>query len=149
MNNFLSSPAGRMCVGALCVLGVVAIVLSIRSNLGPNEALSDANNPWFINAETGYTFHHALTAGMEYPVKCPDTGKTTGYTAELCYWTKDGHVKKDPTPVLLNKDKGKSEPTFCPDCGRLVRFHNPLAVEGHSPPPTESEYMARQAQAGN
>lgn len=80
---------------------------------------------------------------MTYPVKCPDTGKETGYEAELCYWTKDGHPKDEPIPVLLNKYKGDPGPTFCPDCGRLVVYHNPLAVEGHTPPPTEEEYRAR------
>lgn len=143
MRAFLSTPLGRCVSVILCLVGLIAIGWSIHSNLGPDPAVSAANNPLFINAETGKVFRCKLTAGMNIPVKCPDTGKETGYEAELCFWTKDGRVKNDPTPVLLNEHKGLPGPTFCPDCGRLVVHHNPMAVEGGRPPPTEREYRGR------
>jgi hypothetical protein len=129
-----------MAVAILACFG--SIGWSIWSRVAPNSALEAANDPIFIDAKTGYVFRCKLTAGMSYPVISPDTGQRTGYEAELCYWTKDGQVKKTPTPVLLNQFRGISGPTFCPDCGRLVVAHNPMAVEGHKPPPTEAEYWA-------
>ena len=75
-------------------------------------------------------FRYEIKIGDSVPVKAP-SGEKSGYPAELCYWTKDGQPKEDPTPVLLNQYVGKSGPTFCPDCGRLVVNHNPVAVAGH------------------
>ena len=115
---------------------------SLWSFLRPSDAEAAVSNSVFIDADTGYVFHSKVSIGMKYPVVSPDTGKANGYSAELCYWTKDGHVKSDPTPVLLNMYRGKSDPTFCPDCGRLVVQNNPPAVEGQRPPPTEAEYKA-------
>jgi hypothetical protein len=142
MGDFLASTRGRVFAALLVVAAIGAVGWTIWWNFGTDAAVADANDPIFIDAETGVIFHKALTAGMTYPVTSPDTGKQTGYEAELCYWTKDGHVKSDPTPVLLNIYRGIPGPTFCPDCGRLVVAHNPLAVEGHKPPPTEAEYRA-------
>ncbi len=79
---------------------------------------------------------------MHIPVKSPFTGKETGYKAELCFWTKDGSTKTDPTAVLMNDDVGKPGPTFCPDCGRLVVHHNPVPGPHSKPPPTREEYEA-------
>ena len=56
------------------------------------------------------------------------------------FWTKDGKPKQDPTPVLLNSWIGKSGPTFCPDCGRLVVGHNPIPGPNSKPPPTKADY---------
>ena len=77
------------------------------------------------------------------PVESPYTNRPTGYEAELCYWTKDGKMRSEPYPVLLNSHARKPEPTFCPDCGRLVVPLNPAPSEGQSPPPTQPEYAAR------
>jgi hypothetical protein len=145
MDSFLSGNRGRLGLMAVAVLAVAGILWLVWADLKSNPSLDMANDPIFINAETGKVFHLKVTAGMSYPVICPDTGKATGYEAELCYWTKDGHVKDDPTPVLLNSVIGQPGPTFCPDCGRLVVVHNPPAVEGHKPPPTKDEYLAAQA----
>ena len=76
------------------------------------------------------------------PAKAP-SGGNTGYPSEKCYWTKDGKIKTEPTYVLLNIYKNSSEPTFCPDCGRLVVSHNPAPVAGRSAPPTKGEYQKR------
>jgi hypothetical protein len=147
MKDFLSGSTGRNVKIALVVVFLLVAGWLIWANLKPSEAVATANDPLFIDAETGKTFHKKIEAGMSYPVISPDTGKATGYEAELCYWTKDGHVKSDPTPVLLNMYRGVSGPTFCPDCGRLVVQNNPIAVEGHKPPPTQAEYQGAPPQA--
>ena len=85
--------------------------------------------------------------GDKIPVKAP-SGKNSGYLAEFCYWNKDGTAKKEPTPVLLNRYKGKPDPTFCPDCGRLVTAFNPPPRPGVKPPPTEDEMKARKPAPG-
>jgi hypothetical protein len=110
--------------------------------LGPSEAESLASDRYFIDSKTMKPFRHNLTIGDQIPCKAPSGGQT-GYPAELCYWTKDGKPKESPTPVLLNEFAGKTGPTFCPDCGRLVIAHNPLPGPNAKPPPIEAEYKAR------
>jgi hypothetical protein len=112
-----------------------------------DPSIAAAESPLFVNVQTGKTFHEALSVGMVFPVKSPDTGDMSGYPAELCYWTKDGSPKKDPTAVALNSYLGKPEPTFCPDCGRLVVEHNPLPGPGVRPPPTREEYISMHGSA--
>jgi len=96
----------------------------------------------FIDAKTGKPYSIELKEGMPFPAPAP-SGGNTGYPAEKCYWTKDGKEKKDPTYVLLNRFVAKPEPTFCPDCGRLVVGHNPRPGDGVRPPPTQEEYSKR------
>lgn len=143
VREFLKTSGGRAISIVLVALCILAAAWSIWSNVGLNAATKDLNSPLFIDSETGQTFHMALKVGMSIPVISPYTGRRTGYEPEFCYWTKDGHVKKVPTPVLMNDEVGKPGPTFCPDCGRLVVHHNPMAIEGHRPPPTKAEYEAR------
>jgi hypothetical protein len=140
--EFFESKQGRFTAIAIVLLGIAAAGWSIWRSVRTDPSISVLESPLFIDSVTGQTFHMKLEAGMHVPVKSPYTGENTGYMAELCYWTKDGHVKSDPTPVLMQQDLGKPGPTFCPDCGRLVVYHNPMAVEGHTPPPTQEEYMA-------
>jgi hypothetical protein len=83
--------------------------------------------------------------GQSIPIKAP-SGNNSGYPAELCYWTKDGQAKTDPTPVLLNVLVGKPGPTFCPDCGRLVVGHNPRPGAGVKAPMTQEEWKKRHSQ---
>ena len=99
----------------------------------------------FVDVETGKGFHQKLSADLVVPCRAPDTGKMAGYPAELCYWTRDGRPKADPTPVALNDTLGKPGPTFCPECGRLVVHHNPAPGPGVAPPPTRAEYDRRHA----
>jgi len=40
----------------------------------------------------------------------------------------------------MNTYIGKPEPTFCPDCGRLVVARNPVAQPGMRPPPTREQW---------
>jgi hypothetical protein len=134
---------------AAAVIVIIAVGIfaynQVRSLFGQSDAAAHANDRIFVCSETGKSFHVTLNASTQVPARSPYSGKNTGYPAELCYWTADGHVKSDPTPVLLNVYIGKSGPTFCPDCGRLVVGHNPRAQPGMNPPPTKAEYEARYA----
>ena len=129
--QFLEGTGGKIAAGVLLVIAAVAVVFAVRSVMGPSEAVAAANTRTFIDAETGKPFQHELTEGESLPVRAP-SGKESGYPAELCYWTKDGQVRNDPYPVLLNEALGKPGPTFCPDCGRLVVGHNPRPHPGAS-----------------
>jgi hypothetical protein len=141
--EFINTSGGKIAGSIGCIVLVVVAVYEIHSFMSPDATVAFANDPLFIDSETGKTFRVPLRDGMTIPVVNPSTGKATGYKAELCYWTKDGKPKTDPTPVLMNDDVGKPGPTFCPDCGRLVVHHNPMAKLGWRPPPTEAEWHAQ------
>jgi hypothetical protein len=142
IREFLRSPAGRITAIVLILVGVGALFFSLQGFFGRSEAASIASERTYICAETGKPFEHKLVRGERPPVESPHSGKPTGYPAELCYWTADGHVASKPTPVLLNEYAGVKAPTFCKVCGRLVIPHNPMAREGMTPPPTQAEYQA-------
>jgi hypothetical protein len=141
VREFLRGPGGRGAAIGVLVLGLATAGWSIWRNAAPDATIAEANSPLFIDSETGQTFHATLKVGMEIPVNSPYTGRATGYKAELCYWNKDGTPRTDPTAVLMNSDIGKPEPTFCPDCGRLVVPHNPLPTPGMPPPPTKAQWL--------
>lgn len=138
--EFLRTGGGQAVAIGVGVVGLIAIVWSIRSNLGPSEAASLSRERIYVCSETGKPFKVKLTAETKIPVRSPHSGKDTGYPAELCFWTKTGEVNKEPTAVLLNQAVGKRGPTFCPDCGRLVTAYNPPPMPGGKPPPTKQEY---------
>lgn len=143
VREFLQTPAGTGVAigGTVVLLGVMLWV--ILGSLGGSEAAALSRDRTFVDADTATPFEHTLVVGETIPVAAP-SGKKSGYPAELCYWTKEGTVKADPTAVLLNEYVGKDGPTFCPDCGRLVVGHNPKPEPGAtSPPPTEAEMNAR------
>jgi hypothetical protein len=141
LREFFKSPAGMGIAGVLVVIGLVIAISSIR-NFGSTEASENASNRMFIDSATGKAYPLELKIGMEIPAKAP-SGGMTGWPAEKCYWTKDGKTKTEPTYVLLNVYLGKEDPTFCPDCGRLVVTHNPAPSPGRRPPPTKDEYKKR------
>ena len=88
---------------------------------------SDTPPVMYICAETGETFEYKPQIGDTDPVASPHSNKRTGYRAEACYWQKDSdEAKAQPTWVLLNEYAGKAGVTECPDCGRIVKPHNPL-----------------------
>ena len=142
LRRFFRTKAGQGVAVGLTAVALVLAVISVRANLGASAA-AYANEHVFICAETKKPFEYELVAGDRIPVRSPHSGKESGYPAELCYWTKDGKTKDEPTPVLLNNYLGKTDPTFCPDCGRLVVGHNPLPQPGSKPPPTQAEYKPR------
>jgi len=148
MESLGKSTLGKVMLGVVLVAAAFLCFVELRGFFGVSSAAAIANDRIFICSETNKTFHVNLEdlVGKSFPVYSPLSGKNTGYPAELCYWTADGKQKSDPTPVLLNSFIGKPEPTFCPDCGRLVVAHNPIAQPGATPPPTRAEY---EAQRGN
>ena len=145
--EFFRTPAGKgVAVGLVCI-GLAACVWSIISNLH-DDASALSRDRVFICSETGKPFNIELTPGTKIPAPSPYSGKNTGYPAEPCYWTKDGKPKEEPTWVLLNTFAKKPEPTFCPDCGRLVRPLNPPPQPGQRPPPTQEEMKNRRGGGG-
>jgi hypothetical protein len=137
VRRFLQTPAGKVTAVSACVMALLLLYFMSRSR---SPAMDAANERMFICSETGKSFRVALKAGMGIPVHSPYSGKDTGYPAEECYWNADGSTRKEPTYVLLNEAQGKPGPTFCPECGRLVRGHNPAPQPGMHPPPTAAEY---------
>jgi hypothetical protein len=142
--DLLQTSGGQIAaIGALVLVVGIAIFAVIRG-LGPSEGAKLSRDRVFMDATTGKPFEHTLSPGDSIPVTAP-SGNKSGYPADLCYWTADGKVKEDPTPVLVNARMGKAGPTFCPDCGRLVVMHNPAPSQGSKPPPTKAEYEKRQS----
>jgi hypothetical protein len=143
LREFLNGPAGKGIAIGIVVIGLIVGFISVRKNFGGSEAAVLSAGRVFIDTENGKPFNYTVKVGDSIPVKSPFTGKNTGVEAERCYWTKDGKPKSEPTYVLLNSRKGGSEPTFCPDCGRLVVPLNPPASAFSTPPPTKAEYDKR------
>jgi hypothetical protein len=135
LREWLQGPSGKFTAVALCVIALVAAGYSIFFG-DPNPA-AVANEVWYVDSQTGKPYRYTPTMGETLPARSPSGN--TGYPAELCFWTKDGTPKAEPTPVLLNRWVGKQDPTFCPDCDRLVVGRNPPAAEGRRPPPTRAE----------
>ncbi len=140
IREFCKTPAGGVVVAVVVLIGLYFAYESVHELL-TSEAGEASQNRMFMDAATGKSFSHSIHPSDRVPIKAP-SGENTGYPAELCYWTKDGTIKKDPTYVLLNQYKSPPEkgPTFCPDCGRLVRPKNPPPYPGMTPPPTKAEY---------
>jgi hypothetical protein len=140
LREFFRSWGGKVVAVALVVAAGIALWFSVRGSFGTDAAMAMSTDPIFVDEDRN-SWHQKVYPGMkEPPVKSPVTGKMDGYPAELCYWTKDGTIRKEPYPVLLNKWINKPGPTFCPDCGRLVREHNKMPQPGDEPPETEEQY---------
>ena len=140
--RFLASTAGKV-LAAVLAIGLVCVCVYFVKQYLAGDTPEDAFYDTYVCSETGKSFRHRNVIGEQAPIMSPFSKKNTGYPGEPCYWTKDGKIKKDPTWVILNTFLNKPEPTFCPDCGRLVVGHNPPAETGKRPPPTEEEYKAR------
>ena len=140
VREFLRTPAGKNVAVAAAVIGLGVCVWSIIGNLRDTPAMALSRDRYFVCTETGKSFKYSLEGGETFPIHSPYSGKNTGMPAELCFWTKDGKAKDEPTPVLL---KSMTAPTFCPDCGRLVSAYNPRPGPGVNPPPLQSEYKGR------
>jgi hypothetical protein len=146
LREFLSTPAGKKAGIAVVLVGLAIAGISLYSNASESSVPGSSLNQVFICAETGKSFNHKLSVGEKFPVLSPHSGKNTGYLPEHCYWTADGQTKKDPTLVLLNNYTGKSGPTICPDCKRLVVHQNPIPRKNSTPPPTEAELLGARSQ---
>jgi hypothetical protein len=141
LREFFNTTAGKIVATVLVLAGIVVLIHSAKSSLGNGDAIALSRDRVYIDATTGKPFNFELKIGDSgiIPVQAPSGGRT-GYPAEQCYWTADGQIKSEPTYVLLSKFAGRSGPTFCPDCGRLVVEHNPPPILNGKPPPTEEEY---------
>jgi hypothetical protein len=142
MREWLDSTGGKIAAAVLLIVAAVAVFVAIRRAFGPPPEVTAANRRVFVDVETGKPFTYELKIGDMIPVQAP-SGKQSGYPAELCFWTKDGKIREEGFAVVLNEELGKTGPTFCPDCGRLVRGHNPRPQEGDKPPPLKEEYRPR------
>jgi len=135
----LATTAGRV-FGVVLLLAALSLAGWSIAQYFKADSFDEANSMICIDSETGQSFKHRKVEGESIPFLSPQTDRNTAYPAEMCYWNADGSLRKEPFPVLLNSCAGKQEPTFCPDCGRLVRGHNPVPRQGSRPPPTEAEY---------
>jgi hypothetical protein len=142
VRGFIQSPGGKAFAIVVSLAALVCGIYVAKAAI-QGDTPGDPNNQTYICSETGKTFKHRNVLGESVPVLSPYTGQNTGYPGEPCFWNADGTTKTDPTWVLLNSEIGKSGPTFCPDCGRLVIGNNPMPVPGGRPPPTRQEYAAR------
>ncbi|GMV24844.1 MAG: hypothetical protein AMXMBFR58_08750 [Phycisphaerae bacterium] len=134
--NLSASQAGAAPDKKKLVLSIAAVVVSIGllgfvvlryTLLAPLTTEEASRRASVVDAKTGKVYErYRMEEGEAYPWENPDTGERTLYPAELCYWTKDGKAKAEPTYVLLNELVGKPGKTICPDCGRVVVGHNPL-----------------------
>jgi hypothetical protein len=139
--------AGKIVWAVIALIGLIWVGISVHNFFSP-PGMAAMYRVAFICSQTGKVFDHEPERGERIPVYSPYSGGNTGYPAEFCYWTADGQIKSDPTPVLLNSWIGKAGPTFCPDCGRLVVMHNPRPRPGDRPPPTREEYERMHATSG-
>jgi len=129
--RFLDTGTGKGVAIAVVLIGVVAAGWSLRG-VTTSEGEELASKRVYINAKTNEVLYLTFDLKTKVPMDA--------YPAEACYWTKDGKPKKEPTYVLLNTYKGSSDPTFCPDCERLVVGHNPAPGPNVQVPPTKAEY---------
>jgi hypothetical protein len=145
LRQYLRGKTGVALAVLMLLIGIPMIYRSGKSLFGASPAAELASRRLYICAQTNKAYEITLTPTTPCPAPSPYSGKDTGYPAELCYWTKDGQIKSDPTPVLLRMwvTGNPSEVTFCPDCGRLVVLHNPRPHPGDRPPPTREQYEAR------
>jgi hypothetical protein len=147
IGKFFKTTIGKTVAALLMLVVLGAIYVEARDFISP-PVRALMTQRVFICSATGKTFTHELAVGESIPVYSPYSGQNTGYPAEYCYWNADGTTKTTPTPVLLNSYLNKPGPTFCPDCGRLVVFHNPSPTPGMTPPPTREEYERMHASSG-
>jgi hypothetical protein len=143
LRRFIQSPGGKV-FAVILSLAAVGLGIYVAKGSIKSETPDTAFSAMFIDTETGKPFRHEIQLGENIPILAP-SGKNTGVRAEACFWTADGQIKTEPTWVALSESLGRSGPTFCPDCGRLVVGHNPVAVAGRRPPPTQKEFAARYA----
>ncbi|HRX87350.1 MAG TPA: hypothetical protein P5572_20175 [Phycisphaerae bacterium] len=121
----MSDGTKKLLLGGLAIVLLGYVAYKVSGVIGEPEYVAKANSRTLMDIDTGKLYHFELTEDWgPYPHKNPDTGKDTLYPIEWCYNNECG--KAGGTPVILNVWRGKpNEPTYCPKCGALVRFHNP------------------------
>lgn len=112
--------------GLILSFGILLFMVLRSTVFGPPTASDVSHSRTVMDSETSEVIDSfPIKEGTLYPWVNPKSGKATLYPPEMCYWTKDGKAKADPTFVLLNEFTGKQGKTICPDCGREVVGHNP------------------------
>ncbi len=142
MANPLKGSGGPV-IAILLVLGAsVALYFSVFKPDATSDLVDLNRNRWFID-EDGKAFLAEIKIGG--PAVPPSPSGKNAFLAELCSWTKEGTIREQPFPVLLNEYINKPGPTFCPDCDRLVVGRNPTPDGDPTvkPPPTRQEYGSR------
>lgn len=133
----------QVMIGVAVVVLVTAGVLAWRG-AGGSSGYRLSTDRLFKCAECGHLFEHTLQIGDKVPFECPKCDRMAGYRAWPCYWVKgeegEWKAKLEPTFVVLKNDLGLDEKTFCPDCGREVK--------GHDPKPSDELMDAARAEGG-
>lgn len=117
--------SGKLGIFIFVVLFSTAGYLTWHTLTHGEQAKPDSPPITYMCSETMKTFERKPVMNETIPVMSPYTNHNTGYPAEMCFWTRDGKQKAEPTYVLLNEHLGKKGPTICPDCGKIVYPHNP------------------------
>ncbi len=121
----MSDNAKKAVAVVVAVVLVGYVLFSLVGGSPDDVAVADANSRILMDSQTGELFKFSLEdIDGPYPLKNPKTGTKTLYPTEVCY-ARSCANKPNGTHVILNVHFGKDEPTYCPECGALVRFHNP------------------------
>ena len=136
--NFIKDQ--RFQIGVIAIAGIFGIWRVVTA-LAPSAAQRASDDPVFIDAVTGRTFHATVHVGETMPVMSPYTGRKTGYPVAWSWWSRSGKPLVKPQPVLMNSWIGKKGPTFAPQSGRLVYPMETKPYPGERPPPTRKEYQ--------
>jgi len=111
-------------VAGLAVAAVGYFAYSVYTNFGgESTSLADHRVLQDINTGRNYRVNITREGYGPYPHESPDTGESTLYPTEVCYWDQCGEA--GGTRVILNTWRKLPEPTSCPVCGHTVRIHNP------------------------
>lgn len=112
---------------AIAAAGITISVLAKAVHDPAASSMNATRTRDLICAETGRVFPaRPITDGQTFPAENPATHHRTLFPAELCFWSTNGTVQREPTRVLLNAYLNRPGPTICPHCGREVVYGNPL-----------------------
>lgn len=136
--SFIKDP--RFKIGVIALAGIFGIWRVVAA-MSPSAAQRACDNPLFIDAVTGKTFHAVVHVGETMPVTSPYTGRKTGYPVAWSWWSRSGRPLVKPQAVLMNSWIGKKGPTFAPQSGRLVYPMETRPYPGEQPPPTKQQYQ--------
>ena len=119
----MSDGLKKTLAGVAALILVVFAVRGFRNTWGDSTAEA-ANTRTLMDVETGELFEVEVDENFgPFPMVNPKSGEKTLYATEVCYARTC--LEKGGTHVIMNKLLGKEGPTYCPQCGALVRFHNP------------------------
>jgi hypothetical protein len=129
------------CASALALATALALARGSRGVSPPTRP----NVIVLIDAESRKCREVPLAPGMgAFPMKNPDTGRSTLWPAEFCF--SKPCAARGGTPVLLNDYLDRPGPTHCPRCGaRVVMFNGP-PPEVYFPTTQEASHVAGRLQ---